>query len=84
MSVCSLYTPRRSKDADEERVGFDLEGNTFWEFKNRLHPSKPRRIVHLVGGNRHSGGHIVDHAYNLPRKFMPLVDHRDELWERGD
>ncbi|RPA73346.1 hypothetical protein BJ508DRAFT_419073 [Ascobolus immersus RN42] len=50
--------------------GFDLDGNTYWEFKNRLHVSKPRRIVHLVGGNRHSGGHIVDHAYNMPPQWL--------------
>ncbi|KAF8533881.1 hypothetical protein BDD12DRAFT_463554 [Trichophaea hybrida] len=26
-------------------VGMDLEGNTFWEFRNRLNASRPRRTV---------------------------------------
>lgn len=29
------------------KSGMDLEGNTFWEFRDRLHPSRPRRIMNF-------------------------------------
>ncbi|KAF3940457.1 hypothetical protein ABW19_dt0205170 [Dactylella cylindrospora] len=28
----------------------DLEGNTYWEFRDRLHPHRPRRIADFRGG----------------------------------
>ncbi|KAF3931970.1 hypothetical protein ABW20_dc0102321 [Dactylellina cionopaga] len=31
-------------------IGMDLEGNTFWEFRDRLVPSRPRRIMDFRGG----------------------------------
>ncbi|KAF2737025.1 hypothetical protein EJ04DRAFT_488716 [Polyplosphaeria fusca] len=34
-------------------VGFDLEGNTYWEFKDALHSLRTRRIVKYGRGTHH-------------------------------
>src|SRR6266480_6093093 len=32
----------------------DLSGNTFWEFRDRMHASRPRRIMRGASGARHT------------------------------
>jgi NADH dehydrogenase [ubiquinone] 1 alpha subcomplex assembly factor 2 len=44
-------------------IGFDLEGNTFWEFKDALHAGRTRRIVKY--------SHWVHHSdVNLPPQWV--------------
>ena len=44
-------------------IGFDLEGNTFWEFKNYNVPGRMRRLVEL----RRSIPYV---DYKMPRKYF--------------
>lgn len=51
-------------------IGYDLDGNTYWEFRNDNNPLRARRIVDYREPNKN----WVD--YKMPRKlpFSHLVD----------
>ncbi|KAF2689862.1 hypothetical protein K458DRAFT_382990 [Lentithecium fluviatile CBS 122367] len=49
-------------------VGFDLEGNTYWEFKDALHAGRKRRIVNY--------GQWIHHGdVNVPPVWMQWLRH---------
>lgn len=61
MSRCSESSPAQQSLTGP---GFDLEGNTYWEFKDALHSHRNRRIV-KYGRRTHYGDVAV------PRQYLP-------------
>ncbi|KAF2003645.1 hypothetical protein P154DRAFT_561099 [Amniculicola lignicola CBS 123094] len=49
-------------------VGFDLQGNTFWEFKDALHAGRNRRIVKYPSGTHHGD-------VQVPPQWMQWLRH---------
>ncbi|KAF2659917.1 hypothetical protein K491DRAFT_688777 [Lophiostoma macrostomum CBS 122681] len=49
-------------------VGFDLEGNTFWEFKDAIHAGRTRRIAKYSNWVHHSD-------VNLPPQWIQWLRH---------
>ncbi|ODQ68919.1 hypothetical protein LIPSTDRAFT_76553 [Lipomyces starkeyi NRRL Y-11557] len=54
-------------------IGTDLEGNTFWEWRNLNNPGRQRRMVELRTAKRD----YVD--YRLPRMTAPICSTLDIL-----
>ncbi|KAJ4295602.1 hypothetical protein N0V90_007615 [Kalmusia sp. IMI 367209] len=49
-------------------AGFDLDGNTYWEFKDAKHSLRNRRIVEYAGFTHHSD-------VNVPPQWMQWLRH---------
>ncbi len=52
----------------------DLEGNTFWEYRDRLNATRPRRMIEYKGG--HTLANYQDFKVDgslLPRSYLALL-----------
>lgn len=59
-------------------IGQDLSGNTYWELRDRLHPSRPRRIVEFAAQKGLSPRDLMALGVSSPQWHQWLRNLRSE------